>query len=211
MSDENKIKIKTVEEHDSTAEAEGIEDVSIEVLESITEKARKPHPIERRRQAFELFMDHTPYRKICEATGIPMGTLLNWITRGKWADHKRENDEKALKEALGTKASMFNSLVLEILDGAMKAVKRDTKSGGFSSKDLPNYLSALTSLEKLSRLSQGLATSISEERSKKARFVLPAEHLKHIGSVQINDPFATQDVKDGEVVEHVLADTKSDS
>lgn len=207
-SENNKVVIKTEEEYESTAEEQGVEDVSVDVMDFVSSMTKKPHRIEVRRQAFKLFMEHVPYRKICEATGVPMGTLLNWISRGSWADHKRENDEKMLKEALSAKTSMFNSLVLEILDGAMKAVKRDTKSGGFSSKDLPNYLAALTSLEKLSRLSQGLATSISEERSKKARFVLPAEHLKQISSVQIKDPFANQD-KD-EVV-HVLGDTNSDS
>lgn len=206
MSDENKVKIKTTEEFDSTAEEQGVEDVSIQVLAPLSVTSKKPHSMEVRRQTFELFMNHVPYKKICEVTGVPMGTLLNWISRGSWGDAKRENDKEALQQALSAKTSMLNSLVLEILEGAMKTVRRDNKKDGFSTKDLPHYLSALTSLDKLSRLAQGLPTSISEERSKKARFVLPTEHLKQISSVHIKDPFGASD--EAETVEPVNGPTE---
>ena len=58
-------------------------------------------------------------------------------------------------------------------------------------------MAALGSVEKLSRLSLGMATSISEERSKRANFTMPLEHLKNVSQVKIaQDPFKEEEANE---------------
>lgn len=189
----SEVKIKTEEVTQTTAEEAGVESVEVYVMPSFREKAlaakmeRDPNA---RAKAFDLYMDHVPYKKIEEAIGIPKGTLLTWVYQGEWSKKREENDELILKDALESKKALLNSIALEVMEGVLKAIKRDTREGGFKTKDVPTYLQALSSIEKLSRLSLGLATSISEERSKRAQFILPTEHLKQIQEIKIKDPFA---------------------
>jgi hypothetical protein len=194
-STEGKVKIKK-----EIVEQVDLKDTDIETLEiaeeiSIKQRAMEAAPRDPtvKSKAFELYMDHVPYRKIEETLNVPKGTLLSWVYNGEWAKKREENDELTLKDALESKKALLNNIALEVMEGVLKAIKRDTKDGGFKTKDVPTYLAALSSIEKLSRLSLGLATSISEERSKRAQFVIPTEHLKQIQDVKIKDPFAAED------------------
>lgn len=196
----SQVKIKTEEVTNITVEEAGVESVEVTTEPSFRDKvltAKAERDPTARAKAYDLYMDHVPYAKIEEAVGIPKGTLLTWVYKGEWSKKREENDELILKDALQSKKALLNSIALEVMEGVLKAIKRDTKEGGFKTKDVPTYLQALSSIEKLSRLSLGLATSISEERSKRAQFVMPMEHLKQVQEVKIRDPFAADE---GEVV-----------
>lgn len=192
----SQIKIKTEEVTTTTAEEAGVESIEFMVEPSFRDKilaAKENNDPNARAKAYDLYMDHVPYAKIQETLGIPKGTLLTWVYKGEWSKKRQENDDITLKEALESKKALLNSIALEVMEGVLKAIKRDTKDGGFKTKDVPVYLTALSSIEKLSRLSLGLATSISEERSKRAQFVMPMEHLKQVQEVKIADPFAADE------------------
>lgn len=189
--------IEVIEDVEISAEEalDGVE--GIDVAEPIrTGGVVQPIPIEVRENAFKLYMEHWTYPEICKELNIKKDTLGSWIKRYKWADQRNANDEEMLHDSLGPRKALISALAHKILTGCIKAVERDSKNG-FSAKELPTYLSALSSIEKLSRLSRGLSTSISEERSKRANFTLPLEHLKNVSQVRIaQDPFTQQDRAD---------------
>lgn len=166
-----------------------VEEVTVTGYSTPTERL-KNKPIDKtlRAKAFELYMTHHTWDQIVEMTGIKRGTLLSWAGKERWGSQRAENDATTLGDVMQTKKYKLNNIVMTLLDGIQKAVERDAK-GGFSSKQVAMYLGALGSVEKLNRLTNGLATSISEERSKRAQFTLPLEHLKQINEVRINDPF----------------------
>lgn len=189
---------------------EELEEIAVTGYSTPTERL-KNKPIDKtlRAKAFELYMTHHTWDQIIEMTGIKRGTLLSWAGKEKWGAQRAENDATTLGEVIQTKKYKLNNIVMTLLDGIQKAVERDAK-GGFSPKHVATYLSALGSVEKLNRLTNGLATSISEERSKRAQFTLPLEHLKQINEIKINDPFKQLEAQE-QVVDHVESSSETGS
>ena len=172
----------------NTTELETIEVIGVP-KKTITDK--KPIDPVLRAKAFEMYMCHHTYDEISKETGIKKGTLLSWSGKEHWGGKRKENDSVMLGDIMETKKYRLDNIVMKILEGLEKAVDRDAK-GGFNAKTVATYFAALGSIEKLSRLNRGLATSISEERSKRAQFTLPLEHLKQITEVKVSDPFQTE-------------------
>lgn len=208
MSD---VKTTTVEEIEMSAEEalEGVE--SVEVAEKgKTGGTTTPLPRETKEAAYRLYMDHWTYSQICKELSIKHNTLAAWVSRESWHDTRAANDEVMLHDTLKPRAALISDLAHRILTGCLAAVERDSKKG-FSAKELPTYLSALTSIEKLSRLSLGKATSISEERSKVAKFTLPLEQLKNVSQVKVQDPFTALEAPNSDAISVESKRTSSDS
>lgn len=200
LNDRGTVSVQT-EETTVEPNYEELEEVTVTGYSTPTERL-KNKPIDKtlRAKAFELYMTHHTWDQIVEMTGIKRGTLLSWAGKERWGSQRAENDATTLGDVMQTKKYKLNNIVMTLLDGIQKAVERDAK-GGFSAKQVAVYLGALGSVEKLNRLTNGLATSISEERSKRAHFTLPLEHLKQVQEVKINDPFQIE--ADKEPVEEI--------
>lgn len=145
-----------------------------------------PMPEGMKEKAWALYLKHTSYDEICRQTGMKKGTLLSMVARHRWSEKRKENDAIILNEMFDGKKVKLEEVVDLILDGSIKAIQREAKEG-FKVKDLPVMLAALSSVEKLSRLTQGKATSISEERSKRATVNFTPLTSKQI---PMKDPFA---------------------
>lgn len=183
-------------EHTTEPATEQLESIEVIGVPKKTFADKKPIDPVLRAKAFEMYMCHHTYDEICKETGIKKGTLLSWSGKEHWGAKRKENDATTLGDIMETKKYRLDNIVMKILEGLEKAVDRDAR-GGFNAKAVPTYFAALGSIEKLSRLNRGLATSISEERTKRAQFTLPLEHLKQITEVKIADPF--QSYSEGEV------------
>lgn len=149
-----------------------------------------------RNKAYMLYMANWPYKKICSEIKLPYGTLLTWITRGNWSELRRQNAEILATDIRDANIAGISQIAHDVIDGLSKAIRRDSGSNGFKTKDIPAYAAILANLDKLCRLNHGLPTSISEERSKRAQFVLPMDQLKNITQVKVHDPFAVEAEKD---------------
>ena len=182
-------KIKSIEV--MPADLSDVEGVDIVAEEKPDVGSRDPIPEAKRRQAFELYMRNKRMSDIAMATGIKKGTILSWMTRERWAEKRKEANALNIADVLETKKVLLNDITVEMLEGITATIKnaKDSK-GAFKIKELPTFLSAVGNLEKLSRLALGMATSISEERSKRAQFSIPLEHLKDANLVKVQDPFA---------------------
>jgi len=183
--------IKTVE--DVEANLDEIEEIIVIAEPSNSEKAAKlNNPVDpiKRKKAFDLYMANKRFDDIAKATGVKKGTLLSWAARENWSEERKKANAINVADVLETKKFLLNDITVELLEGISSSIKnaKDSK-GGFNAKDFPRMLAAVGNLEKLARLSLGMATSISEERSKRATFTLPTEHLKQVTQVQIQDPF----------------------
>ncbi len=206
---------KSVEDISISLE-EALEDVEIiEVSEEhrlIGRNHPKHDPIIRAR-ARELYMANHSYVQIEAATKVPRGTIMTWASREGWSAARKQNQDDSLKDDLQSKKYLLSQLSLEILENCLKGVRKAGGPDGFKPKDLATFLSTLGNVEKLSRLSLGLATSISEERSKRANFTLPLEHLKSVQQVKVSDPFALTESKDTNDSAHSAESngTKSDT
>jgi hypothetical protein len=145
-----------------------------------------------REQAYRMYMDHVSPASICAELGLKKTTLASWTSRGGWTKLRQEADDLVLADIIQSKKVQFSVLASLILEGATKAIKRDAGRDGFKAKDVPTYLNALTSVEKLARLSLGQATSISEERGKRVNVTLPISNqdMSRLTNVKMTvDPF----------------------
>ncbi len=198
--------IKTVEDVPATFEQCYDDPSVIEISEPLPKGGvTTPIDIKIREEAFRLYMDHYSYGDICKTLGIKKDTLGSWVKRHRWNDQREANDEIELQDTLSPRKALISSLAHKILTGCLKTVEKAGKDG-FTTKDLPTYLSALSSIEKLSRLSRGLSTSISEERTKRANITMSLDHLKDVRQVRVQDPFAIEEAKP---VNEAPADTGS--
>ena len=172
----------------------------VDVIEVGVEESKggfmKPHDPLLKTKAFEMYMNHVKYESISLELGVKKTTISSWATRERWAEARRKNEDSILKDDLETKKFLLSQLSKEILENCLKGVRKAGGIDGFKPKELIQFMSALGSVEKLSRLSLGMATSISEERSKRANFTLPLEHLKNVQQVKVADPFATKELNE---------------
>lgn len=139
--------------------------------------------------AYNLYLEGLSYKHIADKLEIKENTIKSWSRRDGWMEQRKGTNNQVLAELLEDKKLLLGELVTEILTASLKAVKRDAGKNGFKAKDVGKYLSVLSSIEKISLLLQGKATTIKEERSKRANFTLPLEHLNKIQAVQ--DPFSS--------------------
>lgn len=180
-----------------TVEAKGDEIPEIIEIMSTTPSgfsAQQFEPIDaaKRVKAKELYMDHISYNEIAEITGIKKGTIASWVTREEWSKEREMQDLKADADFDASKKIKYDMLSDLILDNAIKTVKHAAKSGkGFKAQDFSKFVSMLPNLERTNRLTKGKATTISEERSKRATFTIPSDHLRAIANNKSNDPFDT--------------------
>ncbi len=151
-----------------------------------------------RNRAYMLYMANWPYKKICKEINLNYGTLISWVTRGNWPRIRRENAELLATDIRDANIAGISQIAHDVIDGLSKAIRRDAGSTGFKTKDIPAYAAILANLDKLCRLNSGLPTSISEERSKRAQFVMPMDQLKNITQLKIQDPFAAEAKEDAD-------------
>lgn len=143
-----------------------------------------------REKCKELYMSHQSHAEISLATGVKRGTIATWINRGGWSQIRAGSDETADREFLAAKKIKYDILSDLILDNAIRTVKAAAKSGkGFKAREFQTFVAMLPNLEKMNRLNKGMATSISEERSKRATFTIPTDHLRQIAAQKAEDPF----------------------
>ncbi len=153
---------------------------------------------ELRNKAYMLYMANWPYKKICNEIKLNYGTLVSWVQRGKWAQLRKENAELLAVDIRDANIAGISQIAHDVIEGLSKAIRRDAGSTGFKTKDIPAYAAILANLDKLCRLNHGLPTSISEERSKRAQFVMPMDQLKNITQLKISDPFAAEAKEDAD-------------
>jgi hypothetical protein len=127
---------------------------------------------------------------------INAGTVKSWASREGWTEQRNFNNADNVAEIIETKKIKLTQLSDLLLDNIIKAIKRDAGPDGFKKADMGMYTNLLSQLDKLSRLSLGMPTSISEERGKKVNVTLPFDTnmLSDTKQVKMNDPFANKEL-----------------
>ncbi len=143
-------------------------------------------------EAKRLYMDHKTYNYITTTLNIPPGTLQAWVYKYGWSQERKDNDAANLGETTASKQFKMDRLVDATLDAMLKTVEKVAKDG-CQIKDLGALTAMAGQIEKLARLTKGQATSISEERSKRATVNFTPLTTKQI---PMQDPFKVESDND---------------
>lgn len=175
---------------------------------------REALPMEIRHQAKDLYMARWEIPNIANHLGVNENTIRTWQYKDNWVEKRDMANAAKISEGLSENKVDFVTTSQVILGGILKAAKRALgDDGSFKAKDIQMWTQTLATITKLSRLSLGLATSISEEHGKHITTEIPFSQtaLGRLNVKHANDPFKVKEGIDDPIARTENSDPQPDS